>query len=95
MRQEGKEGGHEGAPPDPAAPNLTPPPFPPFPSLPLPLIVRMVSSCFEKCMDRRHKDGDLTVGETACLDRCAAKYWATTGIVGQLLGGGAPGGAPK
>ena len=55
----------------------------------------MVSSCFEKCMDRRHKDGDLTVGETACLDRCSAKYWATTGIVGQLLGGGAPGGAPK
>ena len=36
-----------------------------------------------------HKDADLTVGETACLDRCSAKYWATTGIVGQLLGGGA------
>jgi hypothetical protein len=34
-----------------------------------------------------HKDGDLTVGESACIDRCTAKYWQATGIVGQLLGG--------
>ena len=34
-----------------------------------------------------HKEGDLTVGESACIDRCTAKYWQATGIVGQLLGG--------
>ena len=54
----------------------------------------MVSTCFEKCMGRNHKDGDLSVGEGACGDRCAAKFWQATGVVGQLLGGagGAAGG---
>jgi len=33
-----------------------------------------------------YKDGELSVGENTCLDRCASKYWATTSIVGQLLG---------
>ena len=47
---------------------------------------RMVGSCYDKCMDKRYKDGDLSVGENTCLDRCASKYWATTSIVGQLLG---------
>ncbi|BDA50162.1 g4865 [Coccomyxa elongata] len=52
------------------------------------LFNRMVSSCFEKCMDKRYKEGDLNVGENSCVDRCASKYWQVTGIVGQLLGGG-------
>lgn len=51
------------------------------------LFNRMVSTCFDKCMDRRYKEGELNVGETACIDRCASKYWQVTGIVGQLLGG--------
>jgi import inner membrane translocase subunit TIM10 len=46
----------------------------------------MVGACYDKCMDKRYKDGDLSVGENTCLDRCASKYWATTSIVGQLLG---------
>ncbi|KAK9903466.1 hypothetical protein WJX75_006351 [Coccomyxa subellipsoidea] len=52
------------------------------------LFNRMVSTCFEKCMDKRYKEGDLNVGENSCVDRCASKYWQVTGIVGQLLGGG-------
>ncbi|KAK9796995.1 hypothetical protein WJX73_000057 [Symbiochloris irregularis] len=48
---------------------------------------KMVSTCFDKCMDKRYKEGDMNVGETACVDRCASKYWQVTGIVGQLLGG--------
>jgi import inner membrane translocase subunit TIM10 len=51
-----------------------------------PILRRMVGSCYDKCMDKRYKDGDLSVGENTCLDRCASKYWATTSIVGQLLG---------
>ncbi|KAK9867687.1 hypothetical protein WJX84_003911 [Apatococcus fuscideae] len=50
------------------------------------LFNRMTSSCFEKCMDRRYKDGELNVGEHSCVDRCCAKYWQVTGIVGQMLG---------
>eukprot|EP00890_Picochlorum_soloecismus_P005280 jgi/Picsp_1/5753/NSC_03112-R1_mitochondrial import inner membrane translocase subunit tim10 len=50
----------------------------------------------------RYKDGDLSVGENTCIDRCSSKYWQlpscpsdylndacffqVTGIVGQLLG---------
>jgi len=48
---------------------------------------RMTASCFSKCMDTRYKEGDLNVGENSCVDRCAAKYWQVTGIVGQMLGG--------
>ncbi|KAK9825168.1 hypothetical protein WJX81_001265 [Elliptochloris bilobata] len=48
---------------------------------------RMVAACFEKCMDKRYKEGDLNVGENSCVDRCSSKYWQVTGIVGQLLGG--------
>lgn len=46
----------------------------------------MVSSCYEKCMDKKFKDGDLNVGEAACVDRCTGKYWQTVGIVGSMLG---------
>lgn len=36
---------------------------------------RMVTSCYEKCIDKKMKDGALTVGENSCIDRCASKYW--------------------
>ncbi|KAL6766251.1 TIM10 [Auxenochlorella protothecoides x Auxenochlorella symbiontica] len=52
------------------------------------LFNKMVTSCFDKCIDRKYKDGDLNVGENSCVDRCTSKYWQTTGIVGQLLGTG-------
>ena len=47
---------------------------------------RMVGSCYEKCIDKKFKDGDLNVGENSCVDRCASKYWQCVGIVGQMLG---------
>ena len=50
------------------------------------LFNKLVHSCYEKCIDKRFKDGDLNVGETACVDRCSSKYWQSVGIVGQLLG---------
>lgn len=50
------------------------------------LFNKMVGACFEKCMDKRYKEGDLNVGENSCVDRCCSKYWQATGIVGQMLG---------
>ena len=46
----------------------------------------MVGSCYEKCIDKKFKDGDLNVGENSCVDRCTSKYWQCVGIVGQMLG---------
>ena len=46
----------------------------------------MVGSCYEKCIDKKFKDGDLNVGENSCVDRCSSKYWQCVGIVGQMLG---------
>eukprot|EP00775_Hariotina_reticulata_P005843 gene5843-6084_t len=34
----------------------------------------------------KYKEGILSVGESSCIDRCAAKYWQAVAIVGQLLG---------
>eukprot|EP00884_Botryococcus_braunii_P009055 jgi/Botrbrau1/18150/Bobra.53_1s0021.1 len=50
------------------------------------LFNKMVAACYDKCTDKRHKDGDLNVGESSCLDRCCSKYWQATAIVGQKLG---------
>ena len=47
---------------------------------------RTVGSCYEKCIDKKSKDGDLNVGENSCVDRCTSKYWQSVGIVGQMLG---------
>lgn len=35
-----------------------------------------------------YKEGALSVGESSCVDRCAAKYWQVVAIVGQLIGSG-------
>jgi import inner membrane translocase subunit TIM10 len=51
------------------------------------LFNRMTATCFSKCMDKKYREGDLNVGENSCVDRCSAKYWQVTGIVGQMLGG--------
>lgn len=58
------------------------------------LFNRLVGACYEKCIDKKFKEGDLNVGENSCVDRCAAKYWESVAIVGQMLGaqGGAQGG---
>jgi len=51
----------------------------------------LLSNCFDKCVESKYKDNDLNLGETSCVDRCVAKYWQVTGIVGQLLGASRPG----
>ena len=46
---------------------------------------RLTSTCFKKCIPTRFHDGDLTKGETVCIDRCVAKYMEIHEEVGKKL----------
>ncbi|KAG6789364.1 hypothetical protein POTOM_005461 [Populus tomentosa] len=48
----------------------------------------LLNTCFNKCIDKRHKDAELNMGENSCVDRCVSKYWAVNGIIGQMLSAG-------
>ncbi|KQK12388.1 mitochondrial import inner membrane translocase subunit TIM10 [Brachypodium distachyon] len=50
------------------------------------LFNRLTHSCFEKCIEKRHKESELNMGENSCIDRCVSKYWQVTNLVGQMLG---------
>ncbi|GJY08819.1 14-3-3-like protein GF14 iota [Tanacetum coccineum] len=41
-------------------------------------------------MFNKYKESELNMGENTCIDRCVAKYWQVTNLVGQLLGSGRP-----
>ncbi|KAK4220063.1 Tim10/DDP family zinc finger-domain-containing protein [Rhypophila decipiens] len=46
---------------------------------------RMVKICTLKCIDKTYREGELSKGESVCLDRCAAKFFeAHTSISEQL-----------
>lgn len=44
----------------------------------------MSQTCAKKCIVR-YNDGDLAVGEMACVDRCVGKYMQAQEKVGQVL----------
>ncbi|CAJ0961158.1 unnamed protein product, partial [Mesorhabditis belari] len=46
---------------------------------------RMTDACQEKCISRNFKEGDLTKGESVCLDRCVAKYLDVHEKLGKRL----------
>ncbi|MBF6096367.1 Tim10/DDP family zinc finger protein, partial [Nocardia cyriacigeorgica] len=48
----------------------------------------LLNTCFNKCIDKRHKEAELNMGENSCVDRCVSKYWAVNGIIGQMLSAG-------
>ncbi|KAF7320237.1 zf-Tim10-DDP domain-containing protein [Mycena kentingensis (nom. inval.)] len=48
------------------------------------LFNRMVASCQNKCITR-YAEGDLSKGETVCIDRCVMKYNASYQVVGEKL----------
>ena len=45
---------------------------------------RLTTQCFEKCVHSIH-DGDLHVGEMACVDRCVMKYLQVQTKVGEQM----------
>lgn len=49
------------------------------------LFNKIASTCFEKCVNRKHKEPDLSLGEMTCTDRCVSKYLEGQQIVGVVL----------
>ncbi|CAO1624255.1 unnamed protein product [Jaminaea pallidilutea] len=63
---------------------------------------RLVSSCHTKCISSRYHEADLNKGESVCVDRCVAKFFAVNQKVGEQMaalgaqqqqGGGGGGGS--
>ncbi len=46
---------------------------------------RMTEACRSKCISTAYYDGELTKGESVCLDRCVAKYMESHDKVGKKL----------
>ncbi|EPS99140.1 hypothetical protein FOMPIDRAFT_1031051 [Fomitopsis schrenkii] len=46
---------------------------------------RLVSSCHAKCISPRYAEGDLSKGESVCIDRCVAKFFEVNKKVGEKL----------
>ncbi|KAJ3037107.1 protein transporter tim10 [Rhizophlyctis rosea] len=49
------------------------------------LFNNIVDSCHKKCIPPRYQDGDLNKGESVCIDRCVAKYFAVNAKIGEKL----------
>mmetsp|Transcript_521 Transcript_521/g.1148 ORF Transcript_521/g.1148 Transcript_521/m.1148 type:complete len:108 (-) Transcript_521:610-933(-) len=45
----------------------------------------MTAHCFSKCVGDRHKSGEVFLGESTCLDRCASKYMQVVAVVGRAM----------
>lgn len=45
----------------------------------------MIDSCYKKCIPQKYNDGELSKGESVCLDRCAAKYIEVSEKIGQQM----------
>lgn len=45
---------------------------------------RMSQTCFKKCVVT-YKEGDLSVGESTCVDRCVGKYMQAAENVEALM----------
>ena len=48
-------------------------------------IFRLTVACQKKCISPKYKEGDLTKGESVCLDRCVAKYLEIHDRIGKKL----------
>ncbi|KXS16896.1 putative mitochondrial intermembrane space translocase subunit Tim10 [Gonapodya prolifera JEL478] len=55
------------------------------------LFNRIVETCYRKCIPAPYQDGELTKGESVCIDRCVSKYFETNAKVGGKMSGGAAG----
>ncbi|XP_022085855.1 mitochondrial import inner membrane translocase subunit Tim10-like [Acanthaster planci] len=46
---------------------------------------RMTTACQKKCIAPSYGEGDLSKGESVCLDRCVAKYLEVHDNLGKKL----------
>jgi len=49
------------------------------------LFFRLTVACQKKCIATKYKEGELTKGESVCLDRCVAKYLDIHERIGKKL----------
>ena len=42
-------------------------------------------TCYSKCITQRFADGELTKGESVCVDRCVAKFFEVNKKVGEKM----------
>ena len=48
-------------------------------------LCRVTTSCWSKCVPLPVRDGDLSMGELTCVDRCVHKYLETQALVRSEL----------
>lgn len=46
---------------------------------------RLTGACQKKCIATKYKEGELSKGESVCLDRCVAKYLDIHERIGKKL----------
>lgn len=46
---------------------------------------RLVETCQNKCLDKTYKEGEVSRGESVCIDRCVAKYFDVNVKVGEKM----------
>ncbi|OMJ26471.1 Mitochondrial import inner membrane translocase subunit tim10 [Smittium culicis] len=49
------------------------------------LFNRLSDACHKKCIINKYPDGDLTKGESVCIDRCVSKFFQVNKEVGDVL----------
>ncbi|KAL1923128.1 uncharacterized protein VTP21DRAFT_9504 [Calcarisporiella thermophila] len=49
------------------------------------LFNRIVDSCFKKCIPPKYHEAELNKGESVCVDRCVAKFFAANIKVGEKM----------
>jgi import inner membrane translocase subunit TIM10 len=45
----------------------------------------MTNVCHRKCVPPKYRDGELSKGESICIDRCVAKYFEIHDRIGKKL----------
>jgi import inner membrane translocase subunit TIM10 len=45
----------------------------------------MMKLCTAKCIDKTYREGELSKGESVCLDRCAAKFFEAHQHISEQL----------
>lgn len=46
---------------------------------------KLSNTCFVKCVRRYEPDGEISVGEGACIERCVSKYMESYKMVNEHL----------